>query len=117
MMGGGEQACPAWCIADHTAEADGGPLRHRGQTIAVPGFAIRGEPPHDVHGVEVLIELHADEPEGLVAVYIGDGTEGIDLSTDTAARVVFRLIDTLRDAGTAPLSFQPTVAPNSRPRP
>ena len=117
MVSGGRPGCPPWCIADHAAEGDGEPARHRGQTVAVPGFAIRGTPPHDVHGVEVLIELHADEPDGLVAVYIGDGTEGIDLSTDTAARVVFRLIDTLRDVGTAPLSYQPTVAPNSRPRP
>jgi hypothetical protein len=94
-------ACPAWCVAQHDVEDDGGTRRHRGATVAVPGIAIRGGPPHDAHGIELLIELHADDADPVVAVYIGDGTDGIDVTTETAARLVRRLIETLREAGAA----------------
>jgi hypothetical protein len=103
MTGRRVRRCPPWCVADHGTEDDDGRVRHRGPTVAVPGFAIRGAPPHDVHGVDVLIEVHADEGDTVVAVYIGDGTDGIDLSADTAARVVRQLIETLRDARVAVL--------------
>jgi hypothetical protein len=53
--------------------------------------------------VELLIELHADDGDPMVAVYIGDGEEGLDLTTETAARVVRRLIETLHTAGAAPI--------------
>jgi hypothetical protein len=96
-------ACPGWCVADHAHEDDGGRVRHRGATVTVPGIAVRGTPPHEARGVEVLIELHADDADPLVAVYIGDGEDGIDLSTETASRVVRRLIETLRAAGASPV--------------
>jgi hypothetical protein len=95
------QACPPWCVADHTVEDEPGAVRHRGATVVVPGIAVRGTPPHDVHGVELLIELHSDAADPVVAVYIGDGTEGIDITTETAGRLVRRLIETLREAGAA----------------
>jgi hypothetical protein len=95
--------CPAWCVADHPAEDEGGRRRHRGQTATVPGIALRGTAPHDAHGVELLVELHADDGDPLVAVYIGDGVEGIDLTTETASRLVRRLIETLAAAGAAPV--------------
>lgn len=96
-----QRACPEWCVADHAAEDEGGSVRHRGATVVVPGLAIRNTAPHDVRGVELLIELHADDSDPVVAVYIGDGTDGIDLTTETAARLVRRLIETLREAGAA----------------
>ena len=92
--------CPAWCVADHEAEDDG-PRRHRGATVTVPGIAIRTAAPHDVHAVELLIELHADDADPLVAIYIGDGEEGLDLTTETASRLVRRLIETLQTVGSA----------------
>ena len=55
--------CPPWCVADHAAEDGRGRRRHRGATVTVPGIALRSAPPHDVHGVELLIELHAENPD------------------------------------------------------
>jgi hypothetical protein len=95
--------CPPWCVADHAVDDDRGRMRHRGATVTVPGIAVRGAPPHDVHGVELLIELHADHGDPVVAVYIGDGEDGLDITTETAARVVRRLIETLQNAGAAPI--------------
>lgn len=95
--------CPPWCVADHAAEDGRGRRRHRGATVTVPGIALRSAPPHDVHGVELLIELHAEHGDPVVAVYIGDGEDGIDITTETAARVVRRLIETLHTAGAAPI--------------
>jgi hypothetical protein len=90
-------------VADHATEDEGDRIRHRGATVVVPGIAIRGTPPHDTHGVEVLVELHADDGDPVVGVYIGDGVDGIDLTTETAARLIRRLNETLRAAGAAPL--------------
>jgi hypothetical protein len=95
------RTCPQWCVADHARDDEGGRLRHRGATVSVPGIAIRGSAPHDAHGVEVLLELHADDADPVVAVYIGDGTDGIDVTTETAGRLVRRLIEVLREAGAA----------------
>lgn len=95
------RACPPWCVAQHADEDEHGRRRHRGPTVTVPGIAIRGAPPHDARGVELLIELHADDADPVVAVYIGDGTDGIDVTTETAARLVRRLIETLEGAGAA----------------
>jgi len=95
--------CPDWCVADHAIDDDPGTRRHRGATVTIPGIALRGHPPHDVHGVELLIELHADDGDPLVAVYIGDGEDGLDVTTETAARLVRRLIETLHAAGAAPI--------------
>jgi hypothetical protein len=93
--------CPEWCVSQHDVE-DEGTVRHRGPTLAVPGVAIRGVAPHDTHGIEVLLELHAEGGDAVAAVYIGDGVEGIDVSVETAARLVQPLIETLRQAGVAP---------------
>ncbi|MEO8262770.1 MAG: hypothetical protein ABI566_09390 [Pseudolysinimonas sp.] len=93
--------CPAWCVADHSVDDEGGRRRHRGATVTVAGIAIRGGPPHDVRAVELLIELHANDADPLVAIYIGDGEEGLDLTTETASRLVRRLIETLQTAGAA----------------
>lgn len=101
MVRGRERACPAWCVADHRVEDEHGTVRHRGATVSIPGIAIRGSVPHDVHGIELLVELHADDADPVVAVYIGDGSEGIDITTETAGRLVRRLIDVLREAGAA----------------
>jgi len=103
MARGRQRACPPWCVADHGVEDEHGAVRHRGATVSIPGIAIRGTPPHDVHGIELLVELHADDADPVVAVYIGDGTEGIDITTETAGRLVRRLIDVLREAGAGPV--------------
>lgn len=94
-----QRACPTWCVAAHDTDDEGGRLRHRGATLTVPGIAIRGGPPHEAYAVELLVELHADDADPVVAVYIGDGVEGLDLTTETTARLVRRLIETLRAAG------------------
>jgi hypothetical protein len=110
-------ACPAWCVADHVADDEGGRLRHRGATVTLPGIAVRTGAPHDIRAIELLIELHADDGDPLVAIYIGDGDDGLDLTTETAARLVRRLIETLQTAGAGAVRpGQPaSVAPNSRP--
>lgn len=97
------RTCPEWCVADHAAEDEGPVRRHRGATSVVPGIAFRGTPPHDAHGIELLVELHAEDGDPVVAVYIGDGVEGIDLTTETAVRLVRRLNEALRAAGSAAL--------------
>jgi len=94
--------CPTWCVADHAQEDDGGRPRHRGPTATLPAIVLSGVPPV-AHGTELLVELHADDGDPLVAVYIGDGVDGIDLSTESAARLVRRLVETLRLAGAAPM--------------
>jgi hypothetical protein len=101
MTRGRTRACPPWCVTDHEAEDEAGDVRHRSASVMVPGIALRNTPPHDVHAVELLIELHSDEADPVVAVYIGDGTDGIDITTETAGRLVRRLIETLREAGAA----------------
>lgn len=107
--------CPSWCVADHTTEDEHGRRRHRGATVTLPGIGIRSVPPHDTHGVELLIELHADDSDPVVAVYIGDGHDGLDLTIETAERLVRRLTETLHGAG--PPATQASVAPKSRPSP
>lgn len=94
--------CPTWCVADHGAEDEGGVRRHRSATATVPGIALQGVP-RTARGVELLVELHADDGDPLVALYIGDGTEGLDLTAETASRLVRRIIETLRTAGAAPV--------------
>jgi hypothetical protein len=86
-------------VADHDAEDEAGRSRHRGRTSVVPGIAIQLGPPHEARGVELLLELHADEGDPMVAVYIGDGEQGLDLTTETAARLVRRLDEVLRAGG------------------
>ena len=109
------RACPVWCVADHEAEDEAGRRRHRGATETMPGVAFHLMAPHGAHSVELLIELHADDDDPAVGVYIGDGFDGLDLTTETASRLVRRLAEVLAAADTA--SAQPRVAPNSRPSP
>lgn len=93
--------CPPWCVADHGAEDDAGsPARHRSETVVVPGIAIRGSARRTVESIEILIEVHAEEGDPVVGVYIGDGTAGgLDITTETAERLVRRLGDALRLTG------------------
>lgn len=93
--------CPPWCIADHAAEDDAGAAaRHRSETIVVPGIAIRSGRRRTVESIEILIEVHADDGDPVVGVYVGDGEEGgLDLTTETAERLVRRLGDALRMVG------------------
>jgi hypothetical protein len=97
------RTCPAWCVADHTHEDEGGAPRHRGATVVVPGIAIGDGTPHHAVEVQLLIELHADDVDPMVGVYIGDGYQGIDVTVETATRLVRRLVETLRTAGVEPL--------------
>lgn len=91
--------CPAWCVAQHDSEDEGGRRRHRGVTMTVPGIALRGAAPHDPHDVDLLVEMHADDGEPFVAIYIGDGVNGLDVTIETAARLVPRLIEALQASG------------------
>jgi len=93
------RSCPPWCVADHALDEEGGTLRHRGPTTVVPGIALSSSPPHEAQAVELLIEVHADDGDPLVAVYIGDGVDGLDLTTETAGRLVRRLVEVLRTSG------------------
>ena len=96
--------CPPWCIADHSREDEGGTVRHRGKTSVIPGVAFGDKAPHAVESIELLIELHADDGDPVVGVYIGDGlTAGFDVTTETASRLVRRLVETLRSTGGPPL--------------
>jgi hypothetical protein len=99
MHGQNRGTCPDWCIADHDAEDDGGRRHHRSATTVVPGIAREAAPPHDTRAVEVLIEVHCDDGDPLIAVYIGDGIDGIDLAVETAQRLVHRLTEVLRGVG------------------
>ena len=94
--------CPPWCVADHAAEDDAGAAaRHRSETVVVPGIAIRGGRRRTVESIEILIEVHAEEGDPVVGVYVGDGADaGLDLTTETAERLVRRLGDALRMTGT-----------------
>jgi hypothetical protein len=93
-------SCPPWCIADHPREDEGGKVRHRGKTSVVTGVAFGDRPPHAVESIELLIELHADDGDPVVGVYIGDGLGmGFDVTTETASRLVRRLVETLHSAG------------------
>jgi hypothetical protein len=92
------RSCPSWCVAEHDTEDEGGRRRHRGPTLSVPGVALRASPPHDVRPVELLIEMHADDDGAPVAVYIGDGVDGVDVTAETAERLVESLAEALRQA-------------------
>jgi hypothetical protein len=95
MHGQTRRTCPAWCVADHDADDEGGRLRHRSETTVVAGIALDSAPPHEAHAVELLIEMHGLDGDPLVAVYIGDGVDGIDLAVETAERLVRRVTEVL----------------------
>lgn len=99
MHGQNRGTCPDWCVADHDADDEGWSLRHRSATTVVPGIALESAPPHDARAVEVLIEVHCQDGDPLVAVYIGDGIDGIDLAVETAERLVDRVTEVLRGVG------------------
>ena len=90
--------CPPWCAADHSAEDDAhSPVRHRSETVVVPGIAIGGGARRTVESIEILIEVHTEEGDPVVGVYIGDGKQGgLDITAETAERLVRRLGDALR---------------------
>lgn len=92
--------CPPWCVADHAVEDDAGAAaRHRSETLVVPGIAIRGGRRRTVESIEILIEVHAEDGDPVVGVYVGDGaSSGLDVTTETAERLVRRLGDALRTA-------------------
>jgi len=96
------RTCPEWCVADHVADDEGGRLRHRSATTVVPGIDVDPAPPHEARAVELLIELHADDGDPLVAIYIGDGVNGVDLAVETAERLVRRITEVLHTSGTRP---------------
>jgi hypothetical protein len=97
------RTCPAWCVADHADEDEGGAPRHRGATAVVPGIAMGEGTLRRALAVELLIELHADDVDPMVGVYVGDGIHGIDITIETASRLVRHLVETLRTAGVEPL--------------
>ena len=102
------RSCPPWCVADHAAEDDDSAPRHRSETVVVPGIAIRPGVRRTVESIEILIELHAEDGDPVVGVYVGDGqTRGLDVTLETADRLVRRLIEVLH---------QPRAAPKSNPR-
>ena len=114
------RSCPSWCVADHADEDDPGTARHRSQTLVLPGIAIRSSERRTIESIELLIELHSEDGSPDVGVYIGDGhREGLDITTETADRLVQGLIDTLRQVGSerdwAEIDQAMTAAPKSRP--
>jgi hypothetical protein len=116
------RTCPPWCVADHAEEDEAGTSRHRSETIVVSGMTVRPGSRRTVEAVEILIELHAEHGDPVVGVYIGDGErDGLDITMETADRLVRRLGEVLLAAGTArPASsgrdHQPfSAVPNSSP--
>lgn len=96
------RTCPPWCVADHADEDEAAGSRHRGETIVVPGIAVRPGARRTVEAIEILIELHAEHGDPVVGVYIGDGERaGLDITMETADRLVRRLSEALR-AGATP---------------
>jgi hypothetical protein len=71
--------------------------------VVVPGIGVGDGTPLRAAAMELLIELHADDADPMVGVYIGDGYHGIDITVETATRLVRRLVETLRTAGVEPL--------------
>ena len=97
------RSCPPWCVADHADEDESGTPRHRSETVVVPGIAIRSGEGRTVESIEILIELHSEAGDPVVGVYIGDGQgRGLDITTETADRLVRRLTDALQEAGAIP---------------
>jgi len=66
------QACPRWCVADHTAEDECGDIRHRGATTTVPVVARARAGPVST---ELLLELSSDDRDATAWLYLGDGTD------------------------------------------
>ena len=68
----------------------------------MPGIAIRSDARRTVESIEILIEVHTEDGDPVVGVYIGDGTSaGLDITTETAERLVRRLGDALQLVGAA----------------
>ena len=103
------RTCPSWCVANHAEEDDAGAARHRSETVVVPGIAIRSGVRRTVESIEILIELHTEDGDPVVGVYVGDGQrDGLDITTETADRLVRRLIEALRTAGAVPAHRPPS---------
>jgi hypothetical protein len=100
--------CPPWCVADHADEDEGSVYRHRSETAVVPGLALRPGTRRAVEAIEILIEVHADNGDPVVGVYVGDGEQhGLDITVETADRLVRRLSEVLRSAETSPRVNRP----------
>ena len=96
------RTCPPWCVADHAHEDEAGGFRHRSETVIVPGISVRPGSRRTVEAIEILIELHAEHGDPVVGVYIGDGErDGLDITVETADRLVRRLAEVLRAATTS----------------
>ncbi|HWH25225.1 MAG TPA: hypothetical protein VNT53_01090 [Pseudolysinimonas sp.] len=93
-----DDSCPPWCVADHRVEDERGRHRHRGATAAVAGV-VRG--PHgDAESAELLLELHHDDPQQPIWVFVGDGERvGFDMSFETATQLHRRLGFVLAEPG------------------
>lgn len=94
--------CPPWCVADHADEDEAGGSRHRSETVALPGITVVPGARRTVEAIEILIELHAEHGDPVVGVYIGDGERaGLDVTMETADRLVRRLSEVLRSGVTS----------------
>jgi hypothetical protein len=95
-------------------------------------MSIRSGARRTVDSIELLIEVHTEDGDPVVGVYLGDGVSvGLDVTTETAERLVRRLGDALaltgaglpaarqpaarQPAARQPPARQPSAAPKSRP--
>ena len=95
--------CPSWCVRDH-ADQDPADQLHEGHTRLVGAITLErspGEAPNSIVRHAVATELaitryqYPDDPDEWI--YIGDGHHGLDLSIESARRLV-RIVDRVVEA-------------------
>ena len=98
MSGRPGTGCPAWCVADHSAEDDPGVVRHRATTRIVPAV-LEGRPVDGPYPTELYVELSRRNHEE-IWIYLGDGWNGFSLSLESAARLASALVSAVSDGAT-----------------
>lgn len=87
-------SCPSWCIRNH-ADQDPDDHLHEGHTRLLAAITLErssGEAPNTILRQAIATELtitryqYPDDPDEWI--YIGDGTHGLDLSLESARRLV-----------------------------
>lgn len=95
--------CPSWCVRDH-ADQDPDDQLHEGHTRLLGAITLErspGEAPNNITRHAVATELtttryqYPDDPDEWI--YIGDGLHGLDLSIESARRLV-RIVDRVVEA-------------------
>lgn len=99
-------SCPAWCIG-HDAGAAGGDDNHLHEATParVPGIALErttdeaGTIHHHPTATELTLVRYQYPHDSDTWLYIGDGSHGLDISLESARRLVRVLARYVEDAG------------------